>query len=338
MTELYSILIVDDTEANIDLLLEVLSDDFDVSVALDGESALEIAFDDPPDLILLDIMMPGMDGYEVCEKLKGNPKTSAIPVIFVTAMTDANDEAKGLAIGAVDYIVKPISPPVIKARVNTHLALSNQNKELEKKVQQRTRELNEMALEVVRRLAIAGEYKDTDTGMHVVRMSFYSKIIGKSAGLNDEDVELLLNVAPMHDVGKIGISESIILKPARLNGEEWAEMRKHPEIGARMLGDHQSPLLSNARDVALCHHEKWNGKGYPNGLKGEEIPLFARIVTIADVYDALTSVRPYKEAWSVEDSVAWIEKQSGEDFDPDLVQAFLRALPEIKCVQAEYQD
>jgi len=341
MTEsdtLHNILVVDDVETNVDILVAILGDDYDLSVALDGPSALEYVAEEPVDLILLDIMMPEMDGYEVCRQLKKNISTRSIPVIFVTAMGEVRDETKGFELGAVDYITKPVSPPIVKARVSTQLALYDQNRELERKVQERTAELNRTRLEIIRRLGRAAEFKDNETGLHVVRMSYYAKLIAQAAGFNDEHAELLLNAAPMHDIGKIGIPDNILRKPGKLDDEEWEMMRQHTKFGAEILGDQDSVLLQLAREIALSHHEKWNGKGYPNGLAGAEIPLESRIVAIADVFDALTNESPYKKAWPIEEAVALIERESGEHFDPALVDAFLKALPEMLEIKAQYAE
>jgi len=334
----HSILVVDDVTTNVDILLEILWDEYDVSVATDGPSALEYVAEDPPDLILLDIMMPGMDGYEVCRQLKANVSTRKIPVIFVTAMGEVKDEAKGFELGAVDYITKPVSPPIVKARARTHLALYDQNRVLEEKVRARTAELNDTRLEIIRRLGRAAEFKDNETGLHVVRMSYYSKLIAQTAGFSDEHAELLLNAAPMHDIGKIGIPDKILCKPGKLDDDEWDVMKQHTSIGAEILGDQPSELLQLAKEIALSHHEKWNGKGYPEGLAGEAILIESRIVAIADVFDALTNERPYKKAWSVEDAVALIERESGEHFDPMLVNAFLKSMPEIMDVKVTYAE
>lgn len=261
-----TILVVDDTPENIDVLRGILSDDYRVKAAINGEKALKIAFASPPDLILLDIMMPKMNGYEVCQKLKQNPRTKRIPVIFVTAMGEIEDETRGFELGAVDYITKPVSPPIVRARVQSQLALYDQNRVLEDKVRQRTAELNDSRLEIIRRLGRAAEFKDNETGMHVIRMSHYSYIIGKAMGMDDTEADLLLNAAPMHDVGKIGIPDRILLKPGELNDDEWNMMLQHPQFGASIIGDHDNELLSMALTVALTHHERWSGEGYPNRI------------------------------------------------------------------------
>lgn len=334
-----TVLVVDDTPENIQILNGVLRSHFKVKAAPNGEKALKIAqSESQPDIILLDIMMPEMDGYEVCRELKSNPTTAKIPIIFVTAMSEVEDEKKGLDMGAVDYITKPISPAIVLARVRTHLALYDQTRELERKVQERTAELISTRMEIIRRLGRAAEYKDNETGLHVIRMSHYSRLIATHLNANEEWVELLFNAAPMHDIGKIGIPDDNLLKPGKLNNDEWEMMRRHPEFGGEIIGDNDSELLQMAREIAINHHEKWDGSGYPKGLKGGDIPLTARIISIADVFDALTTERPYKKAWSVENAVNLINENSGSHFDPDLVAVFNKALPEILEIKDQYAE
>lgn len=333
-----TVLVVDDAADNIDILSNVLSGRYNVKAANTGKKALKIAAKSVPDLILLDVMMPGMDGYDVCGHLKRDFRTRGIPVIFVTAMDEVADEARGFELGAVDYITKPISPAIVLARVRTHLQLYDQNRALERKVRQRTAELHESRLEIIRRLGLAAEYRDNETGTHVIRMSYYCSILAKGLGMGDEEANLILNASPMHDIGKIGIPDSILQKPGRLDPTERAIMERHCEFGARIIGEHQDPLLRMARSVALTHHEKWNGTGYPQGLGEEDIPLEGRIVAIADVFDALTSERPYKEAWPVNKAVGLIREEAGRHFDPALVSIFLGRLNEIMAVMHAHAD
>ncbi|MBM4054235.1 MAG: two-component system response regulator [Planctomycetes bacterium] len=334
-----TILVVDDTPENIDLLTEVLNPYYRTKIATNGEKALKIAFSNkPPDLILLDIMMPGMNGYDVCKSLKENPDTHGIPVIFVTAMSEVTDEKKGLEMGAVDYITKPISPPIVLARVKTHLALYDQTRHLENMVEQRTADLEKARRHIICRLGRASEFKDNETGNHVIRMSHYTRLIAQAFGLGEESVNILFNAAPMHDVGKIGVPDNILLKPGKLDEIEWAVMRMHPQMGAEIIGQHPSILLQTAHNISLTHHEKWDGTGYPKKLKGEEIPLSGRIVAIADVFDALTTARPYKKAWSVEETVREIQKCAGTNFDPGLIAPFNAALPEILKIMEQYSE
>ncbi|NYT80508.1 two-component system response regulator [Alcaligenaceae bacterium] len=321
-----TILLVDDEPTNLQILRHTLQSDYRLLFAKDGLKAMEIACAETPDLILMDIMMPGMSGYEACRKLKRNPATASIPVIFVTALSDAADEQSGFDLGAVDYITKPFSPLIVKARVRTHLSL----------VQAET--LRRTRLQIVQCLGMAAEYKDNETGMHVIRMSHYARTIALAAGYSEEAADDLLHAAPMHDVGKIGIPDAILQKPGKLTPAEWEIMKDHTEIGGRIIGRHEDGLLAMARIIALSHHEKWDGSGYPNGLVAEEIPHVARIVAIADVFDALTSVRPYKPAWTVEDAVELIQRESGRHFDPDLVDCFMDCLPEILKIKERWTD
>ncbi|WP_028111643.1 HD-GYP domain-containing protein [Ferrimonas kyonanensis] len=331
------ILVVDDNPDNINLLSSVLRNDYKVKAATSGHKALEIVARTPrPDMILLDVMMPKMDGYQVCERLKKDPTTAHIPVIFVTAKIAVEDETRGLELGAVDYITKPINPSLVRARVHTHLALSDQNRELTRQVAEKTEELNQSRLSVIQTLGRAAEYKDNETGMHVIRMSHYSRLIAQQLDVSEHWVDLLFNASPMHDIGKIGIVDAILRKPGRLEGEEWQEMKRHSEYGADILRQHTSELLVMAREIALTHHEKWDGSGYPAGLSGTDIPLSARIVAIADVFDALTSERPYKPSWPVQESVAFIVDNAGSHFDPQLVQLFQRCLPEILAIRDQF--
>ncbi len=338
-TKRLTILIVDDTPENIDILVAILSPEYALKVAVNGERALKLAQMPPyPDLILLDIMMPGMSGYELCSRIKQIPELRKIPVIFITAMNESEDEQLGLALGAVDYIIKPMSPPIVLARIKTHLQLYDQTRTLEQMVQNRTIELEHTRQQVILRLGRAAEFKDNETGNHVLRMSHYSRLIAEAAQLDRRVVDLLFHVAPMHDVGKIGIPDSVLLKPESLNAEEWALMRQHPQMGADIIGEHPDDLLQAARLVALTHHEKWNGSGYPAGLKGDEIPLLGRIVAIADVFDALTSARPYKAAWPIEQAVTLIEEGSGIHFDPGLILPFRTALPQMLMIKERYAE
>ncbi|MFT4925103.1 MAG: putative two-component system response regulator [Phenylobacterium sp.] len=334
-----TILVVDDTPANIDVLRGILKPLYHVKVATNGERALKIVnTSPPPDMILLDVMMPGMDGYQVCEQLKANIDSKKIPVIFVTAKTEETDEERGFSAGGVDYITKPVSPTLVLARVATHIELFNQATMLTRLVDERTKELHETRQQVIQRLGRAAEYKDNETGLHVIRMSHYSKIIARGLGMSEDFCQLLLNAAPMHDIGKIGIPDAILLKPGKLDKQEWQVMQTHPTMGARIIGEQSSELLKMAHQVALTHHEKFNGQGYPNQLMGKDIPIAARIVAVADVFDALTTARPYKTAWSIEDSLDFIKQQSGQHFDPDIVAVFLQCMPDILEIKRQNEE
>ena len=340
MHDKLTVLIVDDTPENIEVLAGALKDKYRIKAANSGKLALKIAQMMPaPDLILLDIMMPEMDGYEVCEALKSQPNTSHIPVIFVTAKISAEDEIRGLQLGAVDYITKPITPLVAMQRVATHLALANQNRELEVQVKLQTDEINQGKLEMIKRLGRAAEYKDNETGMHVLRMASYCHLLAIKSGMSDKEAELLREAAPMHDIGKIGIPDGILLKEGKLTNEEWSVMMTHVAIGVDILeGDSNSELLEMAKTVAQTHHEKYNGKGYPQGLMGEEIPLIGRISAIADVFDALTSTRSYKKAWTADEAFSLIEKEKGEHFDPVLAEMFLKLKPQVLEIMQKFAD
>ena len=320
------LLLVDDEPTNLQVLRHILQADYRLLFATDGERALQVAREQRPDLILLDVMMPHLDGYAVCRVLKADAATAAIPVIFITALTDSQDETAGFDVGAVDYITKPVSPPVVRARVRTHLSLVRMD------------ELRETRLQIVQRLGRAAEYKDNETGMHVIRMSHFSQLLALAAGCSPAWAEDLLNAAPMHDVGKIGIRDAVLRKPGPLDADEWATMRRHPEIGAEIIGEHPSGVLQLAREIALAHHEKWDGSGYPRGLAGEAIPLSARIVAIADVFDALTTRRPYKEPWPVQEAMNHIAAQAGKHFAPALVALFAPLLPQLLEIRARWAE
>lgn len=322
----HSLLLVDDEATNLQLLRHTLQHEYRLIFAKDGKTALKLAQQEQPDLILLDIMMPDMSGYDVCEQLKNIQALRHVPIIFVTALSDSGDEEKGFALGAVDYITKPFNPAIVKARVRTHLSLVQ------------AEEVLETRLQIVQCLGKAAEYRDNETGMHILRISHFARTIAKAIGFSDEQADELLHAAPMHDVGKIGIPDAILLKPGKLTAEEWEVMRQHPAIGARIIGEHKSSLLQLAATIALCHHEKWDGSGYPNGLAGEDIPLEARIVSLVDVFDALTSVRPYKKAWPIEEALEFIRDQSGSHFDPMLVDVFMDCLPEILRIRDRWAD
>jgi len=326
MADKQTLLLVDDEPTNLRVLRTILQDDYRLLFAKSGEEALQLVQQQQPDLILLDVMMPGMTGYDVCARLKASPATQRLPVIFVTALKDEVDETKGFAVGAVDYITKPVSPAVVRARVKTHLSLV------------RADELKQTRLQVIQRLGRAAEYKDNETGLHVMRMSHYAQVLAQGYGLSAQQAEDLLHAAPMHDIGKIGIADSILLKPGKLTAEEYQQMQQHPLIGAEIIGDCDSDLLRMAKVVALYHHEKWDGSGYPHGLVGEAIPLEARIVAVSDVFDALTSARPYKAAWSIEDTLQYMRAQKGLHFEPRLVDLLEQHLPEILAIRQRWAE
>lgn len=319
-----TLLAVDDTPENLDVLRGILVPEYVVKVAPSGKVALKIAETQHPDLILLDIMMPEMDGYEVCERLKSNPATRGIPVIFVSALSEVGDESRGFDVGAVDYITKPVSPPIVRRRVKNQLSLV------------RTEELDALARAAIRMLGEAGHFNDTDTGRHIWRMAAFSRAIAEAAGWHPKQAEMLELAAPMHDTGKIGIPHSILKASRQLESEEWQVMQQHCQIGHDILSMSDNPVLKLAAEVALCHHEHWDGSGYPQGLKGDAIPEAARIVSLADVFDALTMKRPYKEAWPTEQAIAEIQSLSGVQFDPVIVDHFLRVKERIIAIKARW--
>lgn len=346
-----TILVVDDTESNIDILVEALGDDFEISVAMDGASALESVTEHIPDLILLDIMMPGMDGYEVCERLKNDDTTHNIPIIFLTAMNEEQDEEKGLALGAVDYITKPFSPLLVNARVRNQLDLKLHRDHLEELVQARTRQL-ELTQEItIESMGTLAEYRDPETGGHIKRTQLYVNALARDLQnhpkfrdfFTDEVVELLFKSAPLHDIGKVGIPDNILLKKGKLTNEEFEVMKKHVAYGRDIIAIQEKKLgensfLLHARQFAATHQEKWDGSGYPEGLAGEEIPIEGRLMAIADVYDALISRRVYKDSFPHENAVAVITEGRGTHFDPDMVDAFLKLEDTFREIGYQYAD
>jgi putative two-component system response regulator len=356
-----TILVVDDTPDNLTLMRGLLKDDYKVKVANGGEIALKIAQPDPrPDLILLDIMMPEMDGYEVCRRLKADAKTEHIPVIFLTAKSEISDETYGLELGAVDYITKPISPPIVMARVKTHLAmkyaqdfLKDKNSFLEAEVMKRTAEVAAIQDVTIHAMASLAETRDSDTGGHIRRTQQYVKLMAEklrfhprfSHFLNDDKtIELLFKSAPLHDIGKVGIPDCILLNPGRLGQDEFEIMKTHTTLGRdailqaeRELGI-EVPFLKYAKEIAYGHQEKWDGTGYPEGLSGDAIPISARLMAVADVYDALISRRVYKNSMPHEQAVQVISEGKGNHFDPDMVDSFMELQEEFRAIAERYVD
>ena len=323
------ILLVDDMPANLMLLSDLLQDEYNISVATNGTEALALAAaENRPDLILLDVMMPEMDGYEVCKRLKCSKRTKNIPVLFVTAMNEVEDETHGLELGAVDYISKPICPSIVKQRVRNHMSLHLHQEHLDTLVEERTRQLKDGYIDTIYRLTLASEFKDKETGDHIKRISHYTRMLADHTGMGKDFCEKIYHASPMHDIGKVAIPDSILLKPAALSADEWEVMKTHTEIGAKMLSDSLSPFLQMGVDIAHYHHERWDGSGYPKGLRGEEIPLTARIMNIVDQYDALRSSRPYKEGFSHERALKIMLGGDGrtlpQHFDPTLINVFIR--------------
>jgi putative two-component system response regulator len=355
-----TVLVVDDTPDNLTLVSNLLKKDYRVRVAISGEKALKIAFSEtPPDLILLDVMMPVMDGYEVCQQLRDSPLTTHIPIIFLTAKSEVEDERKGLSLGASDYITKPISPPILEARVKTHLAakayadfLTDKTSYLENEVARRTREISAIQDVTIQAMASLAETRDSDTGNHIRRTQGYVKALSNkikahprfSAVLTDSMIDIIFKSAPLHDIGKVGIPDRILLKPGRFEPAEFEIMKTHTTLGRDAIQAAENSLglkvdfLSVAKEIAYGHQEKWDGSGYPEGLKGESIPVSARIMAVADVYDALISRRVYKEGMSHEKALSIIQEGRGSHFDPDMVDAFMSIQDDIQAIASRYAD
>lgn len=354
-----TILVVDDTPNNLSLMSGLLSEFYRVKVATNGERALQICRSDLPDLVLLDIMMAGLDGYEVCRQLKQDPSTADVPIIFLTARSEIEDERKGLSMGAVDYITKPISPPLVLARVDTQLRLKaatnflkNENNYLEAEVARRILEVESIQEVTILAMASLAETRDQETGNHIKRTQHYVRLLAEhlsshrrfAGDLDSRTIELMFKSAPLHDIGKVGIPDSILLKPGKLDPAEWEIMKTHPRLGMESIehAEHQLgrsvEFLRHAKEIAFSHHEKWDGSGYPQGLSGEQIPVSARLMALADVYDALRCRRVYKEAFATEDTEHIIVQGRGSHFDPDVVDAFLEIQDAFIAIANKYSD
>ena len=347
------ILVVDDQPQNIELLEAYLvPEGYEIVKAANGEEALEKLSGNQIDLMLLDVMMPGMDGFEVTRRVRQDDKKRQLPIILVTALRETEDRVKGIEAGCDDFISKPVDKMEILARIRSLLKvkayndlMSNYQTELETGVTSRTEELKraferikEASLDTIYRLSMASEYKDEETGAHIKRMSRYCAAVARRMGMDENTVETILYAAPMHDLGKIGIPDMILLKPAKLDSVEWEIMKQHTVIGAQILKGSEAEFIRLGETIAQNHHEKWDGSGYPNGVKGAEIPIAGRIAAIADVFDALTSKRPYKQPLSVEKSMAIIREGRGSHFDPDVVDAFFAIQDEILTIQKQYGE
>ena len=367
-----TVLIVDDTPQNLSVLGELLQPHYRVRAVNSGERALRAAVSEPrPDLILLDVMMPGMDGYEVLRRLRADERTRNVPVIFITAMNATADEERGLELGAVDYITKPLNPPIVLARVHTHLELksardrlANENEWLEHEVARRMSENLLIQDLSVRALACLGEARDNETSHHIVRTQNYVELLARhlaphprfAAALDGVRLSMVVKAAPLHDIGKVGVPDAILLKPGRLTPEEFTIMKTHPIIGADAISKAMSQAIASAdldaaaqapgafsflrvaQEICLGHHEKWDGSGYPAGLSGDDIPVSARLMALADVFDALISRRVYKAAMSLEQTTQLIREGRGSHFDPDIVDAFLARRDEFAGIASRYAD
>jgi len=347
------ILVVDDQSQNIELLeAHLVPQGYGIVKADNGEDALGAVAGNDIDLILLDVMMPRMDGFEVTRRIRQDKVHGQLPIILVTALRDTEDRVKGIDAGCDDFLTKPIDKMELLARVRSLLKVKAFNdltnhyqKELESEVAKRTEDLKHAlervkaaSLETIYRLSMAAEFRDEATGAHIKRMSLYAAAIARRMGMDDNTVDIILNAVPMHDLGKIGIPDRILLKPAKLEPLEWEIMKQHTVIGATILKGSDAEFIKLGESIALCHHEKWDGSGYPNGLKGIEIPIAGRITAIADVFDALTSKRPYKEPFTVEASLVVIGEGRGTHFDPDVCDAFFAIQDEILAIKKQHDD
>ena len=355
-----TVLVVDDTPSDLSLLANLLKHNYRVQVANEGANCLKLASGDrPPDLILLDIMMADMDGYEVCRKLKANPATSLIPIIFLTARNSVEDEHLGLNLGAVDYITKPFSPSIVLARVATHLTLKaradflrDKNVFLEQEISKRDRQMTAIQDVTILTMASLAETRDSETGNHIRRTQYYVRALAEklkpnprfTAFLTDANISTLFKSAPLHDIGKVAIPDRILLKPGKFTPDEFEIMKTLTTLGwdainnaERMLGT-QAEFLTMAKDIALFHQEKWDGSGYPQGRAGDRIPVAARLMAVADVYDALISRRVYKEGMPHEAAAKIIVEGKGKHFDPDMVDAFIDIQDEFRAIAKRYAD
>ena len=365
------VLVVDDTELNLRMISQVLrKEGYQIRAVTSGREALAAIQETLPEVILLDITMPDIDGYEVCQQLKTDSYTADIPIIFISALDAIIDKVKAFKVGGADYIPKPIQVQELVARVRNQIDLRRLqqqlkaqndvledknsqlvseihkrqaveaeirklNANLEAKVRARTQDLERAQVEILERLSLAGERRDDDTGKHTLRVGYMSSLITETLGQSEQAAELIRLAARLHDIGKIGIPDQVLLKPGKLTDEEYSLMKKHTTIGAEMLSGSTSPLIRLAEEIALTHHERWDGEGYPQGLAGRDIPLSGRIVAVADVFDALTHERPYKDAWNLERVIKELHAMRGSQFDPKVVKAFLKIVKDGKLAELE---
>ncbi len=354
-TKQFTVLVVDDEPTNLSLMGQILQEKYNVKVARDGEKALEISFSDhPPDLVLLDVVMPGIDGFEVCRQLKENPSTRQIPVIFLTGMSSHENEEAGLKLGAVDYITKPFNASIVQVRVHNHIQLKRYQDQLEELVKERTRELSLTQDATINSLASLAETRDNETGGHIRRTQKYLKALARHlmdhpkfrGMLTPQTIELMYKSAPLHDIGKVGVPDSILLKPGKLTDEEFEEIKKHTTYGYEAIqmakrsfeGKTESFFLSYAGEIALTHHEKWDGSGYPQGLVQKDIPVSGRLMAVADVYDALITRRVYKPPFSHKKALSIISEGKGCHFDPDIIDVFVKHEADFRQIAHEFAD
>jgi len=334
------VLAVDDSTDLLALMAKALAADYQVLTAADAGTAIEKAFAEPkPDLILLDIEMPEVNGFEVCRALKAETATADIPIIFLTGKAEAQAQVEGFQLGAVDYVTKPINAGVLRARVRLHLALADRRIELEAMVQERTAQLEKTRTDLIKRLGRAMEmHESAAVGNRVLRVGQYAKLLSQAAGQKPQVCEMMQIAAPLFDIGKLGVPAEILRKKEKLSAPDWERVKRHPALGAEIIGEHDDPLLKLARQIALTHHELWDGSGYPQGLKGEAIPWPGRVIGIVDAFESMTTTQFYREPMSVEDAGYEIEKGSGKRYDPKLVEAFKKALPVMTKVREAYSD
>ena len=335
------ILVVDDSADMLALMEKALGTDYQVITAADPGTAIEKASGEPrPDLILLDVEMPEIDGFEVCRALKSEASTSTIPVIFLTGKADAQAQVEGLELGAADYVTKSgANAAVLKARVRTHLALADRQIELERLVKQRTEQVESTRTELIRRLARVLEFHESQAvGNRVMRLGHYAKLIAQASGAKPEVAEMMMKAAPLHDIGKLGVPTEILRKRDKLSVPDWERVKRHPELGAEIIGEHEDPLLKLARQLALTHHENYDGSGYPKGLKSDAIPWGGRVMAIVDSFEAMTSTQFFRDPLPIERAAGEIERGAGTKYDPKLVEAFKKALPVMQKVRETYAD
>ena len=346
MHKKYKILVAEDQNQNVLILQKILSTEkYELTVADNGFEAINALEKFVPDLILLDVMMPEMDGFTTIQNIKSNPLYNKIPIIFLTSQREADSISKGFDYGAVDYVFKPFNAKELLSRISTHIEISELRNNLEQQVENRSIEIIKMHKnllathqELIFRLGQAAEFRDNETGLHIQRIGHYANVIAIDMGMSENKAQQIKTASIMHDVGKIGIPDEILLKPGKLTLEEFDQIKKHTTIGYELLSGIESDLIKEAANIAISHHEKWDGSGYPKGLAGETIPLSGRIVAIVDVFDALTSERPYKEAWSNERAVDLIREQKGKHFDPKIVDLFLANLNKILEIKKKHID
>lgn len=334
------LLAVDDSQDLLALMRKVLSADYVVLTASNPGEAIGLAAGSPrPDLVLLDIEMPDVSGFQVCQALKAEAATADIPVVFLTSKAEAEAQVEAFGLGAVDYLIKPINVAILKARVQMQVQLANQRAALEHLVKQRTAQVERARSEIIKRLARAMElHESAAVGNRVMRLGHYARLIARAAGAKPQVVELMAAAAPLHDIGKLGVPAEILKKREKLSAPDLERIRRHPQIGAEIIGEHDDPLLKLARQVALTHHERWDGTGYPRELKGEAIPWPGRVMAVVDAFESMTTTQFYREARSVEDAALEIEIGGGKKYDPAVVAAFKKALPALKKVRETYSD